>query len=113
MRPNEKSKNVRSCCEPPGLQIGAKLEIPLKITRRGGFEEPLKLKAFDAPAIEGLKEIDVDGKAPTATASIDLAAVKIPAGNYTIHFRAQTKGKFRDKETPITVFSAPIRISVK
>ena len=92
---------------------GAKLDIPLKITRRGGFDEALKLKAFDAPAIEGLKEIDVDGKAPTATASIDLAAVKIPAGNYTIHFRAQTKGKFRDKETPITVFSAPIRISVK
>ena len=95
------------------VAAGAKLEIPLKITRRGGFDEALKLKAFDAPAIEGLKEIDVDGKAPTGTASIDLAAVKIPAGNYTIHFRAQTKGKYRDKETPITVFSAPIRISVK
>ncbi len=92
---------------------GAKLDIPLKITRRGGYEEALKLKAFNAPAIEGLKEIDVDGKTPTATASIDLAAVKIPAGNYTIHFRSQTKGKFRDKETPITLFSAPIRISVK
>lgn len=92
---------------------GAKLDIPLKITRRGGYDEVLKLKAFDAPAIEGLKEFDVDGKTPTATASIDLAAVKIPPGNYTIHFRAQTKGKFRDKETPITVISAPIRISVK
>ena len=92
---------------------GAKLEIPLKITRRGGFEEALKLKAFDAPAIEGLGEINVDSKVQTATASIDLAAVKIPAGNYTIHFRAQTKCKFRDKETPITVFSAPIRIRVK
>ena len=92
---------------------GAKLEIPLKITRRGGFDEALKLKAFNAPAIEGLKEIDVDGKTQTATASIDLAAVKIPVGNHTIHFRAQTKGKFRDKERTITVFSAPIRISVK
>ena len=92
---------------------GAKLEILLKITRRGGFEEALKLKAFDAPGIEGLQEIDVEAKGAAATASIDLAAVKIPAGNYTIHFRAQTKGKFRDKETPITVFSAPIRISVK
>ncbi len=92
---------------------GAKLEIPLKITRRGGYDEALKLKAFNAPAIEGLKEIDVDGKTPTATASIDLAAVKIPVGNHTIHFRAQTKGKFRDKERTITVFSAPIRISVK
>ena len=35
------------------------------------------------------------------------------AGNYTIHFRAQTKGKFRGKDTPITVFSSPIRISIK
>ena len=92
---------------------GAKLEIPLKITRRGGYDEAFKLKAYDAPAIETLKEIDVEAKGAAATASIDLAAVKIPAGNYTIHFRAQTKGKFRDKETPITVISAPIRISIK
>jgi hypothetical protein len=95
------------------VAVGAKLDIPLKITRRDGNAEALKLKAFDAPAIEGLKEIDVDGKTPTATASIDLAAVKIPAGNYTIHFRAQSKAKFRNKDTPITVFSSPIRISVK
>jgi hypothetical protein len=95
------------------VAAGSKLEIPLKITRRGGFTEPLKLKAYDAPAIEGLKEIDVAAGAATATVVIDLAAVKIPAGLHTIHFRAQTKGKFRDKDTTFSLFSRPMRIRVK
>jgi hypothetical protein len=95
------------------VAVGAKLEIPLKVTRRGGFGEPLKLKAFGAPAIETLKEIDIDPTATAATAGIDLATVKIPGGEHTIHFRAQTKGKFRGKDLAITLFSAPMRIVVK
>ena len=95
------------------VAAGGKLEIPLKITRRGEFTEPLKLKVYGAPEIEKAKETDVDGKAATATASIDLTATKIPAGTHVIHFRADTKGKFNGKETPYTVCSKPIRIVVK
>lgn len=92
---------------------GAKLEIPLKVTRRGEFKEALKLSAAGAPAIDKAKDIDIDAKAESAKATIDLAAAKIPAGEHTIYFQTLTKGKFRGKETTTTIFSAPIRIVVK
>lgn len=92
---------------------GGKLEIPLKIKRRGEFKEALKLKAVGAPGLDAAKEIDVAANADTATATIDLAAAKVPAGEYTVHFQAQTKGKFRGKDVTTTVYSAPLRIAVQ
>lgn len=92
---------------------GAKLEIPLKVTRVPEFKEALKLKASGAPGFDALKEIDVAPAAADAKATIDLAALKIPTGEHTIHFEAQTKGKFRGKDVTTTIYSAPIRISVK
>ena len=95
------------------IAAGGKIDIPLKITRRGDFKEALKLKAMGAPGIEPAKEVDVATNATTATATIDLAAAKIPAGEYTVHFEAQTKGKFRGKDVTTTIYSAPIRIAVQ
>ena len=92
---------------------GGKLAIPLKVTRRGEFKEALKIKGAGAPAIETWKEIDIDAKSALATATLDLAAVKIPAGAHTIYFEAQTKGKFRGKDVTTAVYSTPIRIVVK
>jgi hypothetical protein len=60
-----------------------------------------------------LKEIDVAANANTATANIDLATAKLAAGEYTIHFEALTKGKFRGKDVTTTIYSAPIRIAVQ
>ncbi|TCO92832.1 hypothetical protein EV701_105109 [Chthoniobacter flavus] len=93
--------------------VGGKLEIPLKIKRHGEFKEALKLKAEGAPGLDAAKEIDVAANAETATATIDLAAAKVPAGEYTVHFQALTKGKFRGKEVTTTVYSAPLRIAVQ
>jgi len=95
------------------VAVGGKLEIPLKITRRGEFKQPLKLKGVGAPGIETLKELDVDPAAATTTAALDLAVVKLPAGSHTIYFQSQTKGKFRGKDVTTTVYSTPIRIAVK
>ncbi len=92
---------------------GAKLQIPLKITRRADFKEALKLSVGGAPAIEKAKEIVIDAKDATATATIDLAAVKVPPGEHTIYLQALTTGKFRGKDVTTTVFSSPLRISVK
>ena len=92
---------------------GGKLEIPLRITRRGEFGEALKLKAAGIAAIDALKEIDVAPKDTSVTATIDLKALKIPAGTHTIFFCAQTKGKYAKKDTTMTVYSSPIRISVQ
>jgi hypothetical protein len=95
------------------IAAGGKIEIPLKITRRGEFKEALKLKAMGAPGLDPAKEIDVAANVTTATATIDLASAKIPAGEYTVHFQAQTKGKFRGKDVTTTIYSAPLRIAVQ
>ncbi len=90
-----------------------KLDIPLKITRDGEFKEALKLKAAGLPAVDAMKEIDVDAKAATVTVSLDLKALKLPAGESTIYFSTQTKGKYAKKDVTLTVYSAPIRISIQ
>ena len=94
-------------------QAGAKLEIPLRITRNGEFKEALKLKAAGIAAVDALKEIGVDAKAATATATLDIKALKLPAGESTIFFSTQTKGKYGNKDVTMTVYSAPIRISIQ
>ncbi|MEO6787272.1 MAG: PPC domain-containing protein, partial [Chthoniobacteraceae bacterium] len=94
-------------------QPGTKLEIPLRITRSGEFKDALKLKAAGVAGIEALKEIDVDAKATTATATLDLKALKLPGGESTIFFSAATKGKYGKKDVTTTVHSAPIRISIQ
>jgi len=93
--------------------VGGKLAIPLKVTRRDGFKDALKLKGLGAPGMEALKDLDVAAGATAATATIDLGAVKIPAGEYTIYFEAPAKGKFRGKDVSTAIFSGPIRIAVK
>ena len=92
---------------------GAKLQIPLKVTRRADFKGALKMSVGGAPEIEKAKEIEIDAKAATATATIDLAVVKVPPGEHTIYLQALTTGKFRGKDVTTTIFSAPLRISVK
>jgi hypothetical protein len=95
------------------VAAGGKVAIPLKVTRRGEFKEALKLKAAGAPALDAMKEIDVPANATTATATFDLSTAKLPPGEHTIHFSAQTKGKFRGKDAITTIYSAPIRIAVQ
>ena len=92
--------------------VGGKLEIPLKVTRRDGFKDALKLKGLGAPGMEALKDLDVAAGAAAATATIDLAAVKIPAGEHTIYFESAAKGKYRGKDVSTAIFSAPIHIVV-
>jgi len=94
------------------IAAGGKIEIPLKVTRRGEFKEALKLKAAGVPEIDPAEEIDLAANADAATATIDLAVAKLPPGEHTIHFTAQTKGKFRGKDVITTIYSAPIRIAV-
>lgn len=95
------------------IPAGGKVEIPLKVTRRGEFKEALKLKAAGAPGLDPVKEIDVAANASTANFTLDLATARLAPGEHTIHFTAQTKGKFRKKDVITTIYSAPIRIAVQ
>ena len=74
---------------------GGKLKIPLKVTRRGEFTAILKLKAAGVPALDSLKELEVDGKTAEAALELDLAQQKLSPGTYTFHLQAQTQGKYR------------------
>lgn len=73
---------------------GGKFKIPFTVVRRGEFTESLKLKATGIPALDSLKELDVDGKATNVTLEINLAQQKIPAGTHTFYLQTQTKGKY-------------------
>src|SRR5438876_89312 len=72
---------------------GTKLQIPLKVTRRGEFNETLKLKAAGVSGLDGLKELDVDSKTNAVTLEIDPGQQKLSTGSYTFYLQAQTKGK--------------------
>jgi len=75
--------------------LGAKLQVPLQLVRRGEFKDSVKLRATGPGLADPLKEWDVDGKATNAVLELDLAKVKVPAGEHQIHIYAQTKGKIR------------------
>jgi hypothetical protein len=73
-----------------------KLQVPLLITRRGEFNANLKLKPLGPGTQEALKEFDADGKATNATLTLDLAALKLAAGDYVFAVQSQTTGKYRN-----------------
>ena len=75
---------------------GGKFQIPLRLVRRGDFNETLKLKAMGAAGLDGLKELDVDNKTNSAVLEIDLGQHKLSPGTYTFHLRTQTKGRYRN-----------------
>jgi len=74
----------------------ARLEIPLKITRRGDFTATLKLKPLGPGTPEALKEFEVDAKATNATLTLDFAALKLPPGTHLFALQTQTTGKYRN-----------------
>jgi hypothetical protein len=73
-----------------------KVQIPLAITRRGEFNANLKFKPLGPGTADALKEFDVDGKATNATLTLDVAALKLAAGDYLFAVQTQTTGKYRN-----------------
>lgn len=83
----------------PGIREakpGAKVRIPLRVARHGDFTETLKLKVTGIPALEAMKEFEVDAKTTNAVLELDLAQYKVPPGLHTFYLLAQTKGKYRN-----------------
>ena len=75
--------------------VAGKLKIPIKVTRRGDFNETLKIKASGLAALDALKELEVNNKTNSAILELDLTQQKIPAGSYNFYLVAQTQGKYR------------------
>ena len=95
------------------VAAGGKLEVALKVERRGEFKDVLKLKTAGAPGVEQVKEVDVDAKADSAKVVLDTAALKLPVGRHTVYFTTLSTGKFRGKELTTTFFSSPFTFEIK
>jgi hypothetical protein len=69
-------------------KVGETLKIPLKITWRNEFNgTSIKVKAY-GEGFTGIKEFDIPIKAATQDAVIDLAALKVAPGDYTMAFQS-------------------------
>jgi len=82
--------------------VAGKLQVPLTVVHRGGsndFRGALKLKPASVPALDGVKELDIDGKTNSATLELDLSQQKLATGTYTFYLQGQTSGKY-SKLTP-------------
>jgi len=73
-----------------------KLEVPLRVTRRGEFNAAIKLKPLGPGAQEALKDFEIDGKATNATLKLDLGALKLAPGSYVFAAQGTTTGKYRN-----------------
>ena len=74
----------------------AKLEIPLRVTRRGDFNAKLKLKPIGPGVAEALKEFEIEPGATNAVLKLDFAALKLPPGRHVFAVQGQTTGKYRN-----------------
>ena len=76
-------------------KAGEVLKIPLKLTWRNEFNgTSIKVKAY-GDGFTGLKEFDIPLKAATHEAVLDLAALKVAPGDYTIAFQSLGICKYR------------------
>ena len=77
------------------ISLAGKLQIPLKVARRGDFNDSVKLKAAGLPALDPAKEIDVNAKTNETLLTLDLTQLKIPVGTHSIYLETQSKGRYR------------------
>lgn len=95
----------------------AKLSIPLKVTRRGDCTEAIKLASL---GIDGLTA-DIAAKAADGKLEVDVAKLKLPAGDHPLVLQAVVKFKHQRgddpkaaaKELTFLVHSKPVTIRVK
>jgi hypothetical protein len=85
-------------------KAGETLKVPLKVVWRSEFTgASIKLNAM-GPGFEGVKEIDVPMKASASEVVLDLAALKLPPGEYSLALIGSAVAKYR--ENPEAVKSA-------
>lgn len=98
---------------------GTKLSIPLQVKRRADCTEAFKLTALDLNA--GVAEADIAAKATSGKLDLDLAKLKLPAGDYQVVLQGTVKFKHKPgedakaaaKEVTFLVNSKPIKMNVK
>ena len=76
-------------------KVGETVKVPLKITWRNDFNgSSIKVRAY-GEGFTGIKEFDIPIKAAAYDAVIDLAALKVAPGDYTLAFQSLGICKYR------------------
>jgi hypothetical protein len=73
--------------------LGANVEIPITVTRRGDPKEAIKLTAAGLPQEIRPKEVNLDGNTGNGKFELQLNQQNIKPGIYTFYMRGETKRK--------------------
>lgn len=73
--------------------LGANVEIPITVTRRGDQKEAIKLTATGLPNEIRPKEVNLDGNTASGKFELQLNQQNIKPGVYTFYMRGETKRK--------------------
>ena len=95
------------------VAAGEKLTIPLKHTRRCEFSgSTINLRTY-GPGFTGTPAFDAALDADASSATIDLAALKTPPGEYSIAFYGSAVAKYRYNPTAIAVAKLALQTAEK
>lgn len=87
-------------------KVGETLKVPLKLTWNNEFTgTSLKLKAY-GEGFAALKEFDIPLKADTHEVTLDLAALKVAPGDYTLAFYGSAVSKYRYNAAAVPLVEA-------
>lgn len=87
-------------------KVGETLKIPLNIDWRNEFTgTSVKWKTYGA-GFEAMKEWEIPVKATSAEAVLDLAALKVPPGEYTIAFYGSAVSRYRYNPEAVSIAEA-------
>lgn len=95
-----------------------KIDVPLKLTRRAGFADAVKLTALGLPTTAPLT-VDLAAKAVAGSMSLDVAKLKLAPGDYSVVLQTTAKFKHQPddpkgkaKDVVATVHSKPFIVRV-
>jgi hypothetical protein len=85
---------------------GANFEIPVKVTRREGFADAIKLTKANLPAEIPVKELNVAAGAADGKLEMQLNQQNVKAGTYTFYLKGETKLKYARNPDAIKAIEA-------
>lgn len=92
--------------------LGANVEIPITVTRRGDPKEAIKLTAAGLPNEIRPKEVNLDGNTAAGKFELQLNQQNIKPGIYTFYMRGETKRKYVRNPEAIPAIEAEQKVLV-
>lgn len=75
-------------------QVGGKIALSFNVKSHADFASPIVLNLAGHPL--AAKQLPIDPKAEKASVELDLSQIKLPPGQYALHFLGQAKFKYPD-----------------